>query len=123
MRPIAVRMFVALVLLPAFLPAQPGSQRTATFVDDSALRNASRSPDEWLTHGRDYAETRFSPLAAIHAGNVKRLGLAWHWDTGTTRGLQATPLVAGGVLYATASWSVVIALDARTGKLLWRWDP
>lgn len=101
------------VLLPALLGAQ----------NDSVLRDAARSPNEWLTHGRDYAETRFSPLNSIHAGNVKRLGLAWSFDTETTRGLEATPLIASGILYSTASWSIVFALDARTGKLRWRWDP
>jgi quinohemoprotein ethanol dehydrogenase len=87
------------------------------------LRDAGRSGEEWLTIGRDYAETRFSPLKQIDASNVSRLGLAWTFDTGSYRGLEATPLVKDGVLYATASWSVVFALDARTGKELWRWDP
>jgi quinohemoprotein ethanol dehydrogenase len=91
-------------------------------VDDAALRSAASSPDQWLTIGRDYAETRFSPLKQIDSSNVSRLGLAWSYDTGSLRGLEATPLVANGVLYATADWSNVFALDARTGRELWRWD-
>lgn len=91
-------------------------------VDDAALAGAAASGEEWLTYGRDYAETRFSPLDEIHDENVERLGLAWHYDTGSVRGLEATPLVADGVLYATTSWSDVFALDARTGRELWRWD-
>ena len=97
---------------------QPG----AAAVDDAALAAAAQSGEEWLTYGRDYAETRFSLLDEIDAGNVGRLGLAWYYDTGSVRGLEATPLVAGGVLYATTSWSNVFAVDARTGELLWRWD-
>ncbi|MBX5461537.1 MAG: PQQ-dependent dehydrogenase, methanol/ethanol family [Steroidobacteraceae bacterium] len=91
-------------------------------VDDAALRNAASAPDEWITIGRDYAETRFSPLRQINSSNVARLGLAWSYDPGSLRGLEATPLVANGVLYATSDWSNVFALDARTGRELWRWD-
>ncbi len=91
-------------------------------VDDAALVGAPRTPDTWLTYGRDYAETRFSPLAQVDAGNVARLGLAWTYDTGAVRGLEATPLVANGVLYASTSWSDVFALDATTGRQLWKWD-
>ena len=91
-------------------------------VDDAALRSAASSPDQWLTIGRDYAETRFSPLRQIDSSNVSRLGLAWSYDTRSLRGLEATPLVSNGVLYATGDWSNVFALDARTGRELWRWD-
>ena len=52
-----------------------------------------------------------------------RLGLAWSWDTGTRRGLEATPIVVDGVMFSTGSWSVVWAHDAATGELLWRYDP
>jgi len=74
-------------------------------------------------HGRTPGEQRYSPLDQIHERNVAQLGLAWTYATGTTRGLEATPLVEDGVLYATGSWSSVFALDARTGRELWRFDP
>jgi quinohemoprotein ethanol dehydrogenase len=91
-------------------------------VDDAALVRAA--PQEWLNHGRDYAETRFSPLARIDAGNVGRLGLAWSWDINGSPGqLESTPIVADGVMYATGTWSTVFALDARTGEVKWKWDP
>src|SRR4030095_4127527 len=95
----------------------------AKTIDDASLRNAEARPAEWLTHGRNYAETRFSPLNQISASNVKNLGLAWVFETQTTRGLEATPLVADGVIYTTGSWSVVFAIDARPGEQLWMWDP
>ena len=53
----------------------------------------------------------------------KELGLAWYFDTDLPRGHEATPIVVDGVIYTTGSWSVVFAIDARTGKLLWRHDP
>ncbi len=92
-------------------------------VNDATLRNVETRASEWLTHGRDYAETRHSPLKQINAETVKQLGLAWSFDTQTDRGLEATPLVADGVMYTTGSWSIVYALDAKTGKLLWKYDP
>src|ERR1700733_11533118 len=94
-------------------------------VDDSALKNAAKNGDEWLTYGRDYAETHYSPLTQINAGNVARMGLAWSWETESREGgaLEATPLVANGVIYGILTWNVMFAVDARTGKFKWKWDP
>lgn len=78
---------------------------------------------EWSWHGGDPGETRYSALNRIRAGNVGKLGLAWWMDMETRRGLEATPIVVGGVMYVTGSWSVVYAINAVTGKRLWRWDP
>src|SRR5881409_1649407 len=95
----------------------------AKAIDDAALRNADARAGNWITHGRNYSETRFSALAQIKAANVQRLGLAWSFDTETNRGLEATPIVVDGVMYTTGSWSVVYALDAKTGRQLWKYDP
>jgi quinohemoprotein ethanol dehydrogenase len=93
-------------------------------VDDAALRNSGKTGEEWLTNGLNYGETRFSPLKQIDASNVKRLGLAWSYEVGPGGGTQeSTPLVSSGVLYSVTNWSVVFAVDARTGKEKWRWDP
>jgi quinohemoprotein ethanol dehydrogenase len=94
----------------------------AAAITDQALANAGQRNDAWLTYGRDYAETRFSPLDQINDQSVDRLGVVWQYDTGSVRGLEATPLVHDGVLYATTSWSNVFALDAVSGEELWRWD-
>jgi quinohemoprotein ethanol dehydrogenase len=91
-------------------------------IDDATLVAGSPSGEQWLTYGRDYAETRYSPLDQIDAANVARLGLAWYYDTKSLRVLEGTPLIADGVLYGTTSWSNVFALDARTGRELWYWD-
>jgi quinohemoprotein ethanol dehydrogenase len=81
------------------------------------------SSSDWPSYGLDNAETRFSKLNQINAGNAKTLGLAWSYNLESTRGVEATPLVVNGVMYVTASWSVVHAIDARTGKRLWTFDP
>jgi glucose dehydrogenase len=96
----------------------------STRVDDSVLKNAAKSGDEWLSYGHDPGETRYSPLKQIDATNVSRLGLAWSYDLGIGGGNQeATPLVWNGTLFGITNWSVVFAVDARTGKERWRWDP
>ena len=92
-------------------------------VDDTALSGAADDASQWLTYGRDYHESRFSPLDQINAANVSELGVAWTFDTGEYRGHEATPLVHNGVIYATRPWSSVFALDARTGEQLWNFDP
>jgi PQQ-dependent dehydrogenase (methanol/ethanol family) len=76
-----------------------------------------------MSYGRTYNEQRFSPLAQINAENVNSLGLAWSYDLNTERGIEATSIVVDGVMYTTSAWSIVHALDARTGKQLWMFDP
>lgn len=93
-------------------------------VDDTTLRNAAKNGDEWTTYGFTQGETRYSPLQQIDAQNVARLGLAWSYELGRGGGNQeATPLAWNGNLYGITNWSIVFAVDARTGKEKWRWDP
>jgi quinohemoprotein ethanol dehydrogenase len=113
-------MFAAAAVLLALSACS--SHSAPAQVDDAALKAAASTPEQWITIGRDQAETRFSPLRQIDASTISRLGLAWSYDPGSLRGLEATPLVANGVMYATGDWSNVFALDARSGKQLWRWD-
>jgi len=89
----------------------------------SAGGTASAHDQNWASHGRDAQETRFSPLNAINSDTVSALNLAWYVDLPDTRGLQATPLVVDGVMYVTGNWSVARAYNARTGDLLWEFDP
>lgn len=78
----------------------------------------------WAMTGLDTAETHYSPLRQITADNVQRLGLAWAADIDAFPGqIQGAPLLVDGTLYGTGPWSVVFAVDARTGRLKWRWDP
>ena len=100
----------------------PGQQPRR--IDDAALRNAGKSGEEWLSYGLTPGETRYSPLKQIDATNVSRLGLNWLYEIGPGGGNQeGTLLMANGTLYGITNWSVVYAVDARTGKEKWRWDP
>ena len=92
-------------------------------VDGATIQSNARTGRDWPTYGLDYAETRFSRLDKVNVSNVKNLGLAWTYNLESTRGVEATPLVIDGVMYVTASWSVVHAVDVRTGKRLWTFDP
>ena len=85
-------------------------------VDDVRLVAADQDDENWLTYGRTYKEQRHSPLTQVDEETVGSLGLAWYQDMGTTRGLEGTPLVVDGVLYATGAWSVTYAFDAATGE-------
>ena len=95
----------------------------AARVDAARLVAADSEPGQWLSYGRNYEEQHYSPLAQIDKGNLARLGLAWFADIPLNRGQEATPLYVDGVLYLSSSWSNVFAFDARTGKVLWRFDP
>jgi len=104
-------------------PAVAKAGGSAAAVDGARIAAADSEPQNWLAHGRTYGEQRYSPLAQINDGNVEKLGLAWAYATGTMRGLQATPIVVDGSMYTTGVWSVVWALDAKTGRELWKYDP
>jgi PQQ-dependent dehydrogenase (methanol/ethanol family) len=109
------------------LRAQPAAKPVN--VDGRVLRSAGSVandalPGSWLTYGRNQNETRYSTLRQINDSNAKRLGLAWTYAVGAGGGNQeGTPLMWNNTLYGITTWSVVYALDARTGKPLWRWDP
>ena len=100
-----------------FSEAQKNTTPAKT-IDDTTLRGADARPADWLTHGRNYSETRFSPLTQVSAGNVKNLGLAWAFETQTTRGLEATPLVADGKVYISTKKKLVVLAAGRGKKLL-----
>jgi PQQ-dependent dehydrogenase (methanol/ethanol family) len=99
------------------------SDKVATVVTGETILAADKTPEVWLSHGRTYDEQRYSPLSKINEETVGQMGLAWSFDLDTNRGQEATPLMIDGVLYLTSAWSKVFALDARTGKQLWTFDP
>ncbi|RYG84395.1 PQQ-dependent dehydrogenase, methanol/ethanol family, partial [bacterium] len=103
-------------------PVVPAAPKPAA-VDAARLTKADAEPGQWMSHGRDYHEQRFSPLTAVNADNVGTLGLAWFADFDTRRGQESTPIVIDGVMYVTTAWSKVYAFDAKTGAPLWKYDP
>ena len=119
-----VRAFgTALAVMVLALAGAALAQKVAgpAAVDSARLREAPAS--QWLGDGRTYDAQRFSPLGQINEKTVGRLGLDWYADLDTYRGVEGTPLFIDGVLYNTSAWNLVTAYDARTGKVLWSYDP
>jgi quinohemoprotein ethanol dehydrogenase len=81
----------------------------------------SSSGEDWPGFGRTFGEQHFSPLTQIGARDVSRLGLAWYFDLGPGNPVTQ-PVEVGGTLYFSSGMSIVHAVDARTGKLLWQFD-
>lgn len=94
----------------------------AAGIDDDRLKSAATDAANWITHGRDLAATRFSPSTHITPENVARLRPDFIYQTGTSATFQTTPLVADGVMYVSAPFSHVMALDAATGREIWRYE-
>ncbi len=112
-----------ITLIAACSREEPPVEPAAAAPPPAPVAAVSLPDAEWRKHGLNEAETRFSELADINDGNVQKLGLAWYFDYPTARGLEATPLIVDGVIYTTGSWSMVFANDARSGELLWFYDP
>ena len=104
-------------------PAAPAAATPTGKVDLARLQAVATEPGAWLTSGRDAGKTHYSPLDLINQENVSRLGFAWQLETGTVRGMEATPIVVDGVMYTSGVAGRVYALDARDGKVLWRFEP
>jgi quinohemoprotein ethanol dehydrogenase len=119
---------IGALALVTVIHAQQRLTASPVAVDTQVLKNAGTPadslPGSWLSYGHSQSETRYSPLKQIDTSNVNRLGLTWSYVLGAGGSNQeGTPLVWNNTLYGITTWSVVFALDARTGKEIWRWDP
>ena len=97
-------------------PPPPGNVTAARVAADT-------SGDNWLVKGGSFAQQQFSPLRAINDKNVAQLGVAWIAEMDDPMGLAAEPLVVDGVIYVSAPRSIVRAVNAADGKILWTFDP
>ncbi len=92
---------------------------------NESVIKGGQNPNEWAVYGKDYANTRFSPLKAINTSNVSHLTLAYSFQLGSLRSNELTPLVIGDTLYVSTSWGpkYVYAIDAATGARKWTYEP
>jgi quinohemoprotein ethanol dehydrogenase len=113
---LAIGTALALQIL-ADKPARPG--------DVTEARIAAEAADgkNWLLNGRTFDAKHFSPLTQITDKNAGALGLAWSLDITGGMGVVSEPIVVDGVIYVSAPLSIVYAVDAATGKVLWKFDP
>jgi len=126
----AMRLIQASIVFASALLLASCGQSTETVsakgpaqVNGARITNADSEPGLWMSVGRTYSEQRFSPLKQINDTNAAQLGLTWSFDLDTARGQEATPLVIDGVMYFSTAWSMVKALDAKTGRAIWQYDP
>jgi quinohemoprotein ethanol dehydrogenase len=117
---------VIYVLLFILCIIQCKQENPPGWIDKNRLMH--RQPEEWLSLGGNHLMQHFSPLDQINRNNVQDLGFAWEYDAHNTvsnvhRGLEATPIVVDGIMYTSGAWGFVHAVDARTGKEKWRYDP
>jgi quinohemoprotein ethanol dehydrogenase len=103
----------------------PAAETATRPGDVTESRVASESPagTNWLLNGRTFDEAHFSPLKQITDKNVNGLGLAWYLDIDGAMGVVAEPIVVDGVIYVSAPQSRVYAVDAVSGKVIWKFDP
>src|SRR5579864_6152674 len=111
-----------IMLIAACAGSAASHAASATLVDGGAIADEKQGAN-WLSYGRTYSENRYSPLAAINDRNINKLGLAWFLDLPGQGTLEGTPLAVDGVLYFTGTYGITFAVDARTGRGLWKWEP
>ena len=124
MRVLSSAVLAACLALSACQPSTDTEASSRS--DNTGVTSANilaQPTDSWLTYGGGYDEKRFSPLKAITTENVAEMGLLWSYDLGTSRGIEATPIIHNGIMYVTSTWNIVHAMDARTGQQLWEFDP
>ena len=110
----------SLLLLGLLLgPAHAQDPKPYQLVTDERLLHPE--PENWLMYRRTYDSWGYSPLDQINTKNVKKLVPAWTFSTGVEEGHQSPPIVNNGVMFITTPKNQVLALDARTGDLLWRY--
>lgn len=92
-------------------------------ITDERVLAESASGENWFLKGGNFRGEHFSPLAQVNAGNVDSLGLAWVTTIPIPDGIATTPIVVDGVAYISGAYSVVYAVDAESGAVLWSYDP
>jgi len=91
-------------------------------VSNEQLEHAGSTPQNWLTYSGDYSGKRYSGLQQVNTSNVSRLAPAWVFQSQVGGKFETTPLVIDGVMYFTSPDDHGYAVDARTGRVIWRYD-
>jgi quinohemoprotein ethanol dehydrogenase len=103
--------------------AEPVKTPQLGWIDAARIATISHEPGAWLTGGRDYQQSYYSPLQQINRDNVSRLGFAWQYEIDTEHGFEATPIVVDGVMYTSGPAGAVYAVNAATGAEMWKFEP
>jgi quinohemoprotein ethanol dehydrogenase len=112
------RLIVSCVAL--LIASNAGAQGNVT---NKRVLEESASGVNWFLKGGSFRGDHYSPLAQVRADNIDDLGLAWAADLPIPDGISTTPIVVDGVIYLSGAYSVVFAVDAANGDILWSYDP
>ena len=122
-----LKVLFVLVIIRCNVEPETGSEEhirhVTNQITDEYLTRADNHPEHWVTYGKYYDEDRYSTLDQINRNNVAHLKLKWALNLETRRGIEATPLVIDGIMFLTSTWSRVHAVNTRTGKEIWSYDP
>jgi quinoprotein glucose dehydrogenase len=119
----AARIFLSLAIGGVVFSGQPQIRAgVPQAAGNSSSRSSSEEKRDWPAYGGAPENTHYSSLEQINRSNVKKLAMAWSFDTGEQGGLQTSPIIVDGVLYGITPTQKIFALDAATGKLLWKFD-
>jgi len=118
--PVNRTLQLAAVIVAAATWSVAAQQSAAPQVTAQDLRDGLKDASRWLTYSGDYTNQRHSPLTQITPENVQRLAAQWAFQTDTLGKFEATPLVMDGIIYITGPLDTGWALDARTGRQIWR---
>lgn len=92
------------------------------YVSDQMLLNADKDAQNWLHYGKDYESTRYSALTQVNRDNVKKLRPVWNLSFGVLEGQDSQAVAVNGTIYVTTSFNRVIAVDAISGNVLWKYE-
>ncbi len=115
--------FAAGLLCSVFGGVTATAGEVGNYASVSQQRLENPEPNNWLLYRRTYDGHGYSPLNQINTSNVKDLVPVWVFATGVIEGHEAPPMVNNGVMFATTPQDQVLALDAATGDLIWRYKP
>jgi alcohol dehydrogenase (cytochrome c) len=113
-----------LKLLSVMIPLALGSFTAQSAVTEKMIEDSAKSGNEILSWGLGTQGQRYSALKQVTTANVSKLAPAWAFSFGgeKQRGQESQPLIHGGKMFVTASYSRIFALDAATGKKLWKYE-
>ena len=116
---VPVLLAVATALLPPSAEGQQASSLTGVSTVTAQDLLAVPAGTDWTSYNGDYTGRRYGSLNEINATNVRKLRASWIFHPGNSQRLEATPVVVRGIMYVTSA-NDTVALDARTGRTLWR---